>query len=210
MKKRKCNVIPNIPQLAENVLAVYNRADEAARAEGLNWYQRAHTWCAQTAERHGLPVETVAAVLAVLSPATSWARNVADCANMVKCGGQFNRVQVATYGQNKAKAERILSGASVAATVTGPKVKTFFTLVSNPADVDTVCIDRHSMAVAYGRTLSEAERGQLRAPRRYRAIQEAHKRAAAALGLRPSEVQAVTWVQWRKEEAAKYAAEVPF
>lgn len=208
--RRRCKAVPNVPALVRNVLAVYGRASEAARAEGLSWYAKAHAWAAKLAEEYHLSVDTVAAVVAVLSPATDWARNVRDAAALVKCGGRYETVTVCTYGPNKAKAVRLLGGETPDRVVGGAKVRAFWQLIRDPCDAAAVCIDRHAMAVAYGRTLTDAERASLRAPRRFRAVQDAYRRAAAAVGLTPSQLQAATWTQWRYENAARPAAVTPF
>jgi len=81
-------------------------------------------------------------------------------------------------------------------------VRAFFACILDPSDPWAVCIDRHAAAVAYGRTLSDREMKNAvavtKGADRYQALADAYRAVAAARGMLPMDVQAVTWVTWRR------------
>ena len=54
---------------------LYQQADYAALRNGRTWYTSTGTWCARLSKRYGVPVESVAAIVAVLSQRKRWREN---------------------------------------------------------------------------------------------------------------------------------------
>lgn len=178
----------------DNILKTYAAASEAERAEGLSWYPRARRYAEDLAGRYGKAARVVSGVIAALSPMTSWEQNIKDAENLLRIG---RRAVVTTYKANKQKAERIILGAEPAHNLGKFKTLSFFECIEGNAA--QVCIDRHAAAVAYGRPLTERERGQVTG-RTYERLQNAYRRAAAALNLKAYEIQAIVWVSWRNKK----------
>lgn len=184
----------------DNIVKAYGEASPADRAEGLSWYDRARRYAEDLAGRYGKDSRQVAGVIAALSPMTTWEQNIKDAEELLRRGG---RAIVTTYRANKVKASKILRGADPLLNLGQFKTLSFFKCILG--DLVDVCIDRHAAAIAYGRPLSEAERHQISGVL-YERLQGAYRRAAAALTLKPSELQAITWVYWRRKDQKKNSA----
>lgn len=179
----------------DNILKCYAESTETERADGLSWYPKAQRYAADLAGRYGLATRAVSGIIAALSPMTSWDQNIKDAEAFLRLG---KRATVTTYGPNKNKAARIRKGAEPSANLGRDKTLSFFKCIEGD-DAD-VCIDRHASAIAYGRPLTDKERDTIRG-RTYQRLQNAYRKAAQALNLKPSEVQAITWVSWRKKKS---------
>lgn len=178
----------------DNILRVYAESTEGDKADGLSWYPRARRYAEDLAGRYGIAARVVSGVIAALSPMTSWEQNIKDAEELLRIGA---RATVTTYKANKRKAQRILKGHEPAANLGRFKTLSFFECIEGNAA--QVCIDRHASAIAYGRNLTERERGQLVGVT-YERLQNAYRKAAQAVNLKPYELQAITWVTWRKKK----------
>lgn len=118
------------------------------------------------------------------------------------------------------KALRILDGEKPEDVVSGPKVTAFYRAILDPHDPRGIVIDRHAFDVAVGRVMDDRTRGiVLGRAGAYESFVRAYERAAAKLSTElthsgwnaygthpvknvqpwtPAEVQAVTWVAWRR------------
>lgn len=185
-----------------NITRVFRAATPADRAAGQGWYVSAHQIAATFDPTD--PVRA-AAVIAVLSPLLSWPRNVVEASNV------YAGRPVRTLGPNADKARRILAGADPEHIVSGPKVRAFWQTIADPAEPSAVVIDRHAIDIAAGRVLGDKIRGtHLRRAGAYDEVADKYRRAARRLsgefGVRitPAEVQATTWVYWRREHAVAH------
>lgn len=184
--------VPRTQSLVRNLVRIAERSD---LEEGRMWYARARRFCKKMARRYGLDVETVARVVAVLSPAVSWE---------VQLNGQVESVirayvhgrrapRVAGYRRNTLKAYRVLRGDHDACR--GPKVESFALNILGCGD--SVTVDRHAARAACGLRNG----GDLRFEKgAYTRIARAYRIAAERLGCEPCVLQAAVWVQ-RKREA---------
>jgi hypothetical protein len=160
---------------------------------GKAWYPKAHKWCALVARRYGVPVDRVAGVLAALSPQTSWTYNLTITRRFFATSG----AQSGQTRANAAKALCILQGASPLDVLGGHKVRNFY--LSIVGDGAALCLDRHAYSLACGRTLADVELAKaFSAKKRQRATFNAYNRVAEEYGLRLSELQAITWLTWRR------------
>ena len=188
-------------QRVARILAVYARATEDERTEGLYWYRAANTFASGLSAKYGVTTEQAAGVIAALSPQTSWERNVP----LAEKACRTKRPSGHT-GANCAKARAILRGKTAPLdTLGGNKVRAFFDNIANPEESQAVTIDRHAYDIAEGVYTSDASRSQvanlLRHPVRYAHYAAAYREAARILNLRPLQVHAVTWVAWRNLKA---------
>ncbi len=192
----------NAPSV-RNVTRAYRLASDEDRRDGLAWYPTAH----RIASELDTDYRRAAAVIAVLSPQTSWPMNVrlARLAYGQHAAGESLRLPCLTG--SAAKARRILSGENPADVVSGPKVTAFAVLIADPTDRYAVCIDRHAIDVALGRVTDDATRGYWQGARNA-AMADVYRRAATILRVTPAECQAVTWTYWRRNRAAANHGEV--
>lgn len=180
-------MVPTTP----NVLRVFKAATRQQRREGIGWYRHAHGVAASLDS----DVVRAAGVIAALSPRMSWARNV-ELAGRAYAEGKAS----GALGRSCAAADAILAGAHPVDVLHGPKVRAFFTLILDPADDHTVCVDRHAIDVAVGHKLVDTDRSVLFPLDRrglYERFARCYRRAGKQLGVLPAQVQAVTWVTWR-------------
>lgn len=181
--------------LVARIVQTVERATVAECAEGLHWYETAHDHAREVGALRALPVSHGAGILAALSPACPWERNLADAYALARGDRHY---AYTTYQANVAKATAIAEGENPDTVLGGLKVRAFWSLVSDPRNRESVCIDRHALAVAYGGPLTDAARSTFAGhPRLYARVSEAYRRAAEIVGASPAQTQAVAWVVYR-------------
>lgn len=210
-----------------NILRAFGSATLDEIHEGRAWYRSALNLAFELVEQYGTrfidpedsverAVERAVAVIAVLSPRLSWSKNV-ELARWVYSEvssvllsppvpaweqsvlGRFPGLKV-----NGKKALSILLGVAPEEVVSGPKVTAFYHAIANPNDPRGIVIDRHAFDVAVGRVMDDRTRGIVLGRKgAYEQFVRAYERAAEQLqnefpGITPAEVQAITWVAWRR------------
>lgn len=184
-------------------------ASQADLAAGIDWYARAERFARRLAAEYGCTFEQAVGVIAALSPSNRWARNCADAEAMAaawQAGIDPETVKACTYGANRAKAARILALAApdqegIAQILSGRKVTAFFLSITGRADA--VCVDGHAFAIWAGQRIPTTKTPAI-GVRLYAEIARAYclvaKRSEALCGeaLTPAQVQAVTWVTYRR------------
>lgn len=189
---------------SRHILATYRNATSAERAEGRRWYDDARALAANLAHtpdhRPGVTLAQSAGVIAALSPLTPWNRNKELALLAVT-----NHKASQTLGNSVRAADAILNGSDPLTVLKGDKVRNFY--LSILGDSDAVTIDRHALEVYQGRRYRDADRPAV-GKRLYREASEAYRRAARTLNrtdpdaahdpLTASQLQAITWVAWRR------------
>ena len=188
-----------------NILGVYHLATAGDRASGSAWYNAAFRVCDMIGANYGVDVNTVAGVVAALSPRNRWSRNIADAENMVKlyvAGGADAAAgcKVCTFASGKKKAlqilaENITNPDEIRAILNGPKLVEFFTCIAD--DRPDVCIDGHAYSIWVGERITLADVPPISKKLR-ETIKADYMAAADILGVSPSTLQAITWVTWRR------------
>lgn len=188
------------------ITAVYNLSSLSDRNQGLNWYARALTFADNLGEVYDIPYTTIVGVIAALSPRNRWERNMQDAESMVKVaanGGTIDdlmSLKVCTFSSGKSKAAAILADRvsdrdELLAILKGPKLCEFFNCILG--DSDDVCIDGHAYSIWVGDRITLANVPSI--GKKLRASIKADYQAAAKdLGLRTHELQAITWVCWKR------------
>ena len=171
--------------MVQSIISWYNQANEDDK-KAANWYFEAH----QLAKRHPMGVEAGSAILAAYSINEGWKRNVEHFEN--ECSGITPRcIEMA-----KVKAAQILEAVALCEInrlpeiLYGKKIRCFYSNILNPSANDVVTIDRHAFAIAGGvGSITE---------KKYKETAEAYIKAAEILGILPSQLQAITWVCYRR------------
>lgn len=183
-----------------NITKIFRQTTAEDRIAGLGWYATAREVAAQLDPED--PARA-AAVIAVLSPRTSWPQNV-KLAQDAYAGRK-----VGALGANVRKAQRILAGEDPSDVVTGDKVRAFWLTIVDPSDARAVVVDRHAFDVACDQVTDDATRGRyLGRVGKYAELADMYRRAAKIISREtgqswtPAAVQAATWVYWRRERAA--------
>jgi len=192
-----------------HIAAMLALASQSDLAAGIEWYARAERLGHRLAHQYGCTFEQAVGVIAALSPNNRWARNCTDAESMIQAwavGADPLTVRVCTYGAMRAKASSILQLASpdretIAAILNGRKITAFF--LSITGQTDAVCVDGHAYAIWLGQRVPTTKTPAL-GVKLYADIARAYcvvaKRSTALCGeaLTPAQVQAVTWVTYRR------------
>lgn len=194
--------------MAARIRAMYDRATPAQRREGEQWYPYAQSEAARLAEQYQLSTDTVAGVIAALSPMREWGANLEDAQNLLRSvlTGEANPSVQKLLQANVDKAVEILRGASPAAVLwrgeAGFKVRSFYTNISNPSAPE-VTIDTHMLRILLNdNSINAHDHGTYAANAgRYAAFRQAILDVAAEKGVLPSALQATVWVVQKSEQS---------
>lgn len=189
---------------------LYHTATAAELVAGRAWYEDGRRFVCGLAERYSVSHETAAAVVAALSPNSTWERNQRDSetvlhyANLVTSfelgeSDAYHAFKVATYHRNKAKAWAIATGEPIAEHLRGPKVTVFARNLLGSRDELT--LDSHAFNAWYGWRAIGSDLACPPAAHR-RLAERDYRRAAARLGEHVSDFQAIIWVRWKRAIAA--------
>ena len=196
-----------------NILGVLALATAGEVQEGLEWYNRANRVAASIASAHGISLETAAGVIAALSPNNRWERNIVDAENIIRVyaiagAEEAMNVKVCTYGKMKDKAIQILESPTMAHhedILNGRKITAFYQCIIGCQDA--VCIDGHAYSIWFGDRLTMKNVPNI-GKKLYAEIVSDYVEAAEILreagslnrfaNLTAYEVQAITWVTWRR------------
>lgn len=191
-------------QHVRNILKVYRRATSEDVANGLEWYDRAKRYASIISNLSGVNLNTVVGVMAALSPNNRWERNVKDTERMVWAwvkGEDLSDFKVSCYNTMKAKAWSILEDdltddTDILTRLNGQKIRSFY---SNIRGLDEVTIDGHAYNIALGIRQGLTSDKTNMGKKLYRDMQSAYVKAAKRVGIKPHELQAITWTTWKRE-----------
>lgn len=175
-------------KMIDNLRKVYSLATENDIEEGINWYPSALIECQVLAYKHGLPLESIVASTAALSPSYSWHKNIEAVEILLSGEGLTS-----AYKNNVDKALHILSTGDTSI-LSGNKVTRFYLNILGNNDL--VTCDRWAIRAAYGINQS----GKIDSPtnKQYDLISQAYISLAHELNLTPRELQAIIWIVVRR------------
>lgn len=182
--------LPKLETLAARIIRVYNRATEAERDAGANWYAHAHHVALSLSDISGVGLHAAAAVISHLSPRTSWRRNVEGATALLARSERSTGI----IGRNYNNAVDCVDHPNPLDTFSGKKTQRFFVNITGNWDVVTV--DVWAARVA-GVTEKQLQRVGV-----YEAVEAAYRRAARIKGVEPAVMQATTWIVARNGRVA--------
>lgn len=207
--KRKRKYLGWSKRIERNILSTYLLANDQDRTEGLYWYQHANEIAAELGKRFGFSIQQVAGVIAALSPGNPWGRNLLDTELVLEAyakgirGKRLPNVGVYGWG-NVRKAERILAGENAPFEVLGgQKTVSFYFNITEPNTSNAVTIDRHAKSLAYGigskrKGYASSEAFANVSKAEYPWLAKHYRNIAERLDIVPSQLQAITWVTWKR------------
>ena len=183
----------NIGPITARILRHYRAAAPHEIDRGREWYAECRAVCEALSAGTSYSLETAAAVFAILSPRISYQQNIDAAAAVLAAhaaGAGPDAVVIPALGANTRKAFAILQGADNGrpARVSGPKVSAFWRAILGDTDAVTLDVWAYRAAVARDIVTRVSERA---------AVLEAYRRAAAAVGESPRDLQAIVWCHVR-------------
>ncbi len=162
---------------------------------GLGWYSEAQKLCSELSIQYNVSLIQVAQVVSALSPQKKWDTNKLETIalfNEVFNGVKPSFLYFATKRQLEECKQIILGNFLIPA----KRIKTF-SFADNIANVDSseVTIDMHALRVAYDDQTANIKKVT---PVQYRLAREAYNIVAKQHGLKPYQVQAITWVTYKR------------
>lgn len=173
--------------MVDKLLGWYSKATQDQLNRGLHWYDEAKRQCEILAMYYGIPTNVAAAIVAILSPACQWERNLRDAAQLLS---RREKAVVTTYRRNKEKALKLLECGDLSL-VSGNKVSAFFANLMG--DHTVVTVDRWAAKAVGIDGHKVSTNGAL-----YRRIANAYKEAAQRVGISPAQFQAIVWLVIRE------------
>lgn len=187
---------------AADILAVFEQATPADYSEGMEWYIAAHNWCRAQAKGRSHLIRRNAGIVAALSPMNGWNNNKAKAQELISLRARIivekGKPNGIGLGDNVAKAIAIYNGADPLDVLSGNKVRAFYSTILDPFGTPPVTVDRHAFDIALGQRTNDKARGILGRKGVYEAFANAYVEAATIAGIGNAEMQAVTWVAWRR------------
>jgi hypothetical protein len=193
-----------------NIKAIYSLSTIQEKIDGANWYESAHKIALNLADNYGLTLQTAAGVIAALSPRNKWTRNVIDAENLIETfvrdPESAVKIKVCTFNKNKEKALKILRNNQDFFTdntreiLSGPKLNEFFNCILGVED--DVCIDGHAYCIFNGSRTSLKDVPSIGVKLR-KEIKSDFRKAAAKFNISAAQMQAITWVTWRRIHGVK-------
>ena len=195
----------------DSIVAMYFQSSILDREVGSQWYHHAYSVCVTLGEKYGFNPNTVAGVIAALSPNNKWERNVEDAEAMLRAYCYeipFESVSVCSYSANKDKAITIIelmleSDELICKVLRGNKTIAFYHCIAKDGKSDTPCIDGHAYNIWNG-SVSNLKAVPAMSDKTFRMIQDAYRDAANLISEvsgkvhTASQVQAITWCAYRR------------
>jgi len=187
----------------KNIIAIYKLAKPSEIKHGLTWYVNANSDCKEIAEKLELPLHIVIGVVSALSPNNKWERNIINAEDLCTAfinGQDMDSIRVSTYHKMKEKAWSILETMptydETIEILNGKKIVSFFRNISG--DETDITIDGHARNIYYNDKQGLTTPNTNIKKNEYKDIQKAYLRASKKLGIKAYELQAITWVAWRR------------
>lgn len=186
-KRRAANKYSNGEYEAE-LRRLYNEAAPDEVSAGIGWYATATEIADDVAERFSMTRDTVAGVIAALSPQNKWPSNLVDAVNYCAAAYFGNARPIGrTFPINQERAWKIANGADWREVLKGPKVRAFAANISG--DLGPVTVDLWATRAATG----DMSAGSPKSEAQRQAIVKAYETVAEEFGLLPAQFQAIIW-----------------
>ncbi len=178
------------------IVATFRQATPSDIEAGATWYANGEILVGDLAKNSAYSRETVAAVIAHLSPRTQWARNVAGATVLLMSSGTAR--PEGCMSANVDRALKAMESFDPLATLRGPKTRRF--AANLLGDRESVTVDVWTAHVALGE--HDTTGNILARVGVYDAIEHAYRLAARRLGVDPTTCQATCWIVSRNGRSA--------
>lgn len=182
--------LPTLATLTARIVRTFDRATPSDVESGATWYSEAQELAVNLGRNSGHGVEHAAAVIAHLSPRTTWTRNVTGAITLLTYGERADGI----IGTNYQRAVDSLDHEHPLDSFGGPKTRRFAANIVG--DTEAVTVDVWACRVV------SVDENLLGRKGVYDAIEAAYQHAARQRGVEPSTMQATTWIVARNGRAS--------
>ena len=196
-----------------NIQAILDLASSSEIVEGKLWYPTANQIAVHLAETYGCAFYEAVGVLSALSPRNKWSRNKIDAERTINAyisGGSSAALEnkVCTFTSNKKKAITILEAnegkesvdwQDILDILSGAKLCEFANCIKGNPDIT---IDGHAWCIWEGCRSSLKDVPRITKKSREQ-IKEDYRQVALANEMEGFELQAITWVTYRRIHGIK-------
>jgi hypothetical protein len=190
-------------KIVNSILRFFDAANADEIKEGLRWYDEANEYSRELAARFNLPLQVVVGIIAAYSPQTGWQENKRYALSFLihpKLRHKSLTQDLKARNISKLTDEREIY-AALSVNDKAFKTKAFFLNILNPDVVTSVTIDRHAIGVCIQHpnktnALSD-DYGKL-TKQQYEFFERAFVKASAKLDILPQQLQAITWLSYRR------------
>ena len=191
----------------ENIISIYQMATPEEKRDGIVWYVNAYADCKRIAVDLNVSIHIVVGIVSALSPNNKWDRNVMNARDLIRGflnGEHAEDIKVSTYHAMKKKAWSILEAKpdneGVITILNGQKITAFY---RNIMGHDTCTVDGHAKNIYYGVRHGLTDDKSNVGKKEYQEISQAYVEAGKKVrvngrSLKAFEIQAITWVVWRR------------
>jgi hypothetical protein len=202
----------NVYDLAEQISQTIKAMDVADAVKAAKWYFDANAFAQQLAYKYNTTTDIVAAVISAVSPRMPWLRNKVVAETILANQGSYASLSADDAAKtmrlglntNIAMAIKIARGASIDATLTGIKRRSFYNNIIDPANNDSVTVDTW-MQMAYANVTGSDKATALKFVTAnekalhgmgagYLLIAESVRMVADEMDLMPHQIQSMYWV----------------
>lgn len=202
-KQKFKNQILSEQKCINSIIRFYLAANTSEIKEGLNWYNEANTYCRELAGRFDISIQQAAGIIAAFSPQAGWTENKRYAVSFLIA--PKNRLRSLVQDTKAKKIVKLKNESDIynALSINGTawKTKSFYLNILNPDIATDVTIDRHAIAVCIQHPTTIAslpkKHGDLK-ENQYYFFEHCYFKAAVKLNLLPHQLQAITWVVYRR------------
>jgi len=191
-----------------SIIRFYGLSTLSEQGEGMEWYNEANRYCKELGNRFNVSIQQAAGIIAAFSPQAGWAENKRYAVSFFI--NPTHRLRSLVQDLKARKIVTLKSEADIyhSLSVNGSayKTKSFFLNILNPDIQTDVTIDRHAVAVciqspdnpsALGKEYANITKAQ------YDFFQMCYIKAANTLDILPHQLQAITWLTYRRLRSLK-------
>lgn len=178
---------------AVNIMSTYKRATPSELLDGIGWYARARDLALELTPDN---VWIGAGVLSALSPFKRWDINVRIARVSISTG-----IAQGNMPMHNAIAQKVIDGVPTLDAINGPKTRSFAIAIATGGNGAIATIDRHAYDIAMAKIHTDKERKINKTV--YREMAAAYQECGDYLGIAVNDIQAITWVTWKREKGVK-------
>lgn len=195
-----------------NIASVYSQCSPETKCEGTAWYQYHRDLIEREIRGTRFTLDSAVCAFSALSPRVQINNNIKDFLFLVKIVENNDHLsqgilsEFFAYESNVQKAFNFLvENASFVETFpkltkskNSNKIKDFAYCLFYPNNQTSVCIDTHAYSIWAGRRVKANDVEAFKSLKSYSEVVQDYLAVANNLGIVPNQLQAITWIGWRK------------